>query len=213
MKNPPARAGDVRDVSSVPGSGRSPGEGTGNPPQDSCLENPRDRGACRDIVLGVSKTWTQLKRLSTRAYTNLHVRTPDPHHIPPKVPDKQSDEGTSFKRQARPLGGFSLELAVAFGKSGVRTPPGAWGRRPRPGRVPPPTQGSQETSRIKHPNLSFLVVCLQVSAKSIWPWSNQRCCGYPGKPLRVHVGLWNKCVCLCLSKQAAGLQGGGGGRV
>lgn len=93
------------------------------------------------------------------------MQTPDPHYIPPKVPDKQSDEWTSFKRQAHPLGGFSLELAVAFVKSGARAPPGAWGRRLRPGRVPPHPviQGSQETSRIKHPNLSFLVVCLHVS--------------------------------------------------
>ena len=39
VKNPPANAGDVRDVGSVPGSGRSPGKGNGNPLQYSCLEN------------------------------------------------------------------------------------------------------------------------------------------------------------------------------
>ena len=115
----------------------SPGEGNGNPLQYSCLENPKDRGAWRTTVHEVTKSQTRLKRLSTRAYINLHVRTPNPHYIPPKVLDKQSDEWTSFKRQARPLGGFSLELAVAFGKSGARTAPGAWGRWPRPGRVPP----------------------------------------------------------------------------
>ena len=43
VKNPPAIAGDVRDRGSIPGSGRSLGEGNGNPPQDSCLENPMDR--------------------------------------------------------------------------------------------------------------------------------------------------------------------------
>ena len=41
VKNPPADAGDVGLIS---GSGRSPGEGNGNPPQYSCLENPLDRG-------------------------------------------------------------------------------------------------------------------------------------------------------------------------
>ena len=45
VKNPPANAGDIRDVGSTPGSGRSPGGGHGNPLQCSCLENPMDRGA------------------------------------------------------------------------------------------------------------------------------------------------------------------------
>ena len=40
VKNPPANAGDLRDVGSVPGLGRSPGEGLGNPLQYACLENP-----------------------------------------------------------------------------------------------------------------------------------------------------------------------------
>ena len=41
VKNPPANMGDIRDVGSTPGSGRSPGGGPGNPLQYSCLENPR----------------------------------------------------------------------------------------------------------------------------------------------------------------------------
>ena len=45
IKNPPANAGNVRDVGSISGSGRSPGKGNGNPLQYSCLENPTDRGA------------------------------------------------------------------------------------------------------------------------------------------------------------------------
>ena len=45
VKNPPANAGDVRDVDSIPGLGRSPGGGNGNPLQYSCLENLMDRGA------------------------------------------------------------------------------------------------------------------------------------------------------------------------
>ena len=45
---------------SIPGSGRSPGEGNGNPLQYSCLENPMDKGAWRAAVHGVAKSWTQL---------------------------------------------------------------------------------------------------------------------------------------------------------
>ena len=44
VKNPPANVENTRDMSSVPGSGRSPGGGHGNPLQYSCLENPMDRG-------------------------------------------------------------------------------------------------------------------------------------------------------------------------
>ena len=45
VKNQSASAGDIRDVGSVSGFGRSPGEGNGNPFQHSCPENPMDRGA------------------------------------------------------------------------------------------------------------------------------------------------------------------------
>ena len=47
VKNPPANAGDTRDVGSTPGLGKSPGVGNGNPLQYSCLGNPMDRGAWR----------------------------------------------------------------------------------------------------------------------------------------------------------------------
>ena len=46
------------DPGSIPGSGRSPGEGNGNPLQYSCLENSMDRGAWQDIVHGIAKSWT-----------------------------------------------------------------------------------------------------------------------------------------------------------
>ena len=45
VKNPSASVGDIRDEGSMPGCGRSPGEGNGYPLQYSCLENPMDRGA------------------------------------------------------------------------------------------------------------------------------------------------------------------------
>ena len=55
VKNPPANAGAARDAVSIPGSGRSPGEGNGNPLQNSCLENPVDRGVRQATVHGVVK--------------------------------------------------------------------------------------------------------------------------------------------------------------
>ena len=58
VKNLPANAGDVRDVGSIPGSGRYPGGGHGNPRWYSCLENLMDRGAWQAIVHGVRKSWT-----------------------------------------------------------------------------------------------------------------------------------------------------------
>ena len=54
VKNPPAKAGDLRDAGLVPGSGRSPGGGHSNPPQYSFLQNPMDRGSWRAIVHRVS---------------------------------------------------------------------------------------------------------------------------------------------------------------
>ena len=56
VKTPPANAGDIRDVGSIPGLGRSPGGGHGNLFQYSCLENPMDRGAWQATVCGVSKS-------------------------------------------------------------------------------------------------------------------------------------------------------------
>ena len=61
VKNPPANAGDLRDGGLIPGSGRSPGEGHGNPLQYPCLENPMDRGAWRATVHRVAERRTRLK--------------------------------------------------------------------------------------------------------------------------------------------------------
>ena len=68
VKNLPANAGDVRDTSSIPGLGRSPGGGNGNPLQYSCLGNPIDRGAWQATVHRVKKSQTGLKQLSTHAH-------------------------------------------------------------------------------------------------------------------------------------------------
>ena len=59
VKNLPANAEDL-----IPGMGRSPGGGNGNPLQYSCLENPMDRGAWEAIVHRVAKSQTRLRQLS-----------------------------------------------------------------------------------------------------------------------------------------------------
>ena len=62
VKNPPANAGDAGDMGSIPGSGRSHGEGNGNLLQYSCLENPMDRGAWQATQsMGLQKSWKPLK--------------------------------------------------------------------------------------------------------------------------------------------------------
>ena len=68
-----ASAYNAGDLGSIPGSGRSPGEGNGNPFQYSCLENLMDRGAWRATVHGVAKSWTQLSD-----FTVLHLE----HSLP-----------------------------------------------------------------------------------------------------------------------------------
>ena len=58
VKNPPASVGDRSDAGSIPGSGRPPGGGHGNPLQYSCLENPMDRGAQQVVVHRVAQSQT-----------------------------------------------------------------------------------------------------------------------------------------------------------
>ena len=77
VKNPPANAGDIRDAGLIPGSGRSPGGGHGNPLQYSCLKNPMDTGAWQATVHGVTKSWTQLSDM----HTNTHHVSVSDHEI------------------------------------------------------------------------------------------------------------------------------------
>ena len=67
VKNPPSNPGDALDKGSIPGPGRSPGGGHGNPLHYPCLENSMDRGAWWAIVHRVAKSLTQLKQLSMHA--------------------------------------------------------------------------------------------------------------------------------------------------
>ena len=60
VRNTPVNAEDEGDPGLIPGSGRSPGEGSGNPLQYSCLENSMNRGAWQGIVHGIGKSQTLL---------------------------------------------------------------------------------------------------------------------------------------------------------
>ena len=76
VKNLPANVGDV---GSIPGSGKSPEGGKGNPLQDFCLGNPMDRGAWWATVHGVAKSWTRLRNYTILlSYEN--VRSPQRGH-------------------------------------------------------------------------------------------------------------------------------------
>ena len=72
VKNLLANAGDIRDTGLIPGSGRSPGGGIGNPLWYSCPENSMDRGAWLVTVHRVAKSWTREKQLSTHMIVSLH---------------------------------------------------------------------------------------------------------------------------------------------
>ena len=65
IKNPPANAGEMTDVGSIPGLGRSPGGEHGNSLQFSCLKNPHGQRSLAATVHGLAKNQTRLKQLST----------------------------------------------------------------------------------------------------------------------------------------------------
>ena len=91
VKTSPANAGGIRDAGSTPGSGRSPGEGHGNPLQYSCLENPMDRGAWRATVHG-GHTESETTEVTQHACTHavrrvriqkvLEIATKEGRHLP-----------------------------------------------------------------------------------------------------------------------------------
>ena len=72
VKNMPANARDTRDTGSIPGPGRSRGEGNSNSLQFSCLENSMEGGAWLATVHGVAKSWTQLS-VCVHTHTHTHI--------------------------------------------------------------------------------------------------------------------------------------------
>ena len=73
-KESACNAGVAGDTGSIPGLGRSPGEGQGNPLQYSCLDNPMDRGAWWATVYKVSKSWTRRKQFSRKTSMTRQVK-------------------------------------------------------------------------------------------------------------------------------------------
>ena len=79
VKNPHADAGDIRDMGLIPGLGRSPGGGHGNPLQCSCLEIPMDRGALWATVHGIAES--DMMEVTEQAC--MHV--PEPQEVNGRV--------------------------------------------------------------------------------------------------------------------------------
>ena len=75
-----ASACNVGDLSSIPGWGRSPGEGNGNPLQYSCLENPMDGGACWATVHSVAKSQTRLSDFTHSLTVNIDTAFKEVEH-------------------------------------------------------------------------------------------------------------------------------------
>ena len=87
VKNMPASAGDTRDMGSIPKSGKSPGEGNGNPLQYSCLENPMDRGVWWATVHGVtnSQTLTEQQEWHSKGLTGNYLLRMNPSALQVKI--------------------------------------------------------------------------------------------------------------------------------
>ena len=104
----------TRDSDSIPGSGRSPGGGHGNPLQYSCLETPVDRWDWWAMVHRAAKSWTQLKHF--RMHTSLLIR----HPIPPRpagLRQRQKDEA------GRPAGVHSIDTVNVWCACRTLSPP------------------------------------------------------------------------------------------
>ena len=108
-KESACNAGDMGDTGSIPGLGRSHGEGNGNPFQCSCLENATDRSAWRATVCGVAKSRTQLKRLSTHVHTRgiQMLRVIAGHHSRRFQCSACELEGNRAERASEMTNGFS----------------------------------------------------------------------------------------------------------
>ena len=101
------------DSGSIPESGRSPGEGNGNPLHYSCPENPRDEGAWWAAISGVAQSWTRLKRLSSSSSID---RCPGLSQValavknPPANAEEERDAGSIPASGISPGGGNSNPL-------------------------------------------------------------------------------------------------------
>ena len=126
VKNPPANARDPRDAGSIPGLGRSPGEGNGNPLQYSCLENPMDRGAWWAAVHGVTKSQTQLKQLR-----NMKTEVHSGEKTESQNNSNVNNSGNSRSRKRTDLCPSSVTEAGKHDTTGNERPAGASSRSQR----------------------------------------------------------------------------------
>ena len=133
VKDLPTNARDIRDTGLIPGLGRSPGGGYGNPLQYSCLENPMDRGAWRAIHSMESQSQTQLKHLSTHA-CELHM------HKSETCPHRSLFYWSPWGRSRKDLWGLSRQSSVqevritplCCSHGHWRLKEGRWGTRDEP---------------------------------------------------------------------------------
>ena len=128
VKNPPADAGDVRDTGFIPRLGRSPGVGSGNPLQYSCLENPMDRGTWRVWFIDLQKVqhnWSNLAQHITYLYKPAAAAAAKSLQSCPTVcdPIDGSPPGSTVPGilQARTLEWVTISFSNA-GKSKVKVP-------------------------------------------------------------------------------------------
>ena len=125
----PANAGDL---GSIPGSGRSPAEGNGNPLQYSCLENPMDRGAWRATICGVTKSQTRLKQLNTTLKRKGSHRTEVPESREEVLPQLrawaclpfQYSQAAAYIFRCKPC--QSYRCAFPFSRTEVPAVPHMW---------------------------------------------------------------------------------------
>ena len=101
VKITPARAGDVRDVGSIPGSGRSPGGGHGNPLQYCCLKNPMDRGPWWATVHRVTQSQTRLSMQACMP-ANMYLGGVTEFKNHPFVPPIVVELGNSYQGTLKP---------------------------------------------------------------------------------------------------------------
>ena len=136
VKNPPASAGDRRDVGLRPGSGGSPGEGHGIPLQYSCLENPMDRGAWQATVYRVAKSQTWLNRLSTLGIGR--ASGPSKKGFLPFISTHSCSELSCRLLPFSSVISYLLPEQTLWSKKGLRGAlPCSWGEKARGGRMIP----------------------------------------------------------------------------
>ena len=117
VKNLPVHAGDIRDMSLIPGSGRSPGGGHGNPLQHSCLENPTGRGTRRTAIHRIAKSWTWAKRQSMHTHVQTPALTPACHALQCFNLTLELKEKGSYFHDSRIEGLIAPEMVSQFGFS------------------------------------------------------------------------------------------------